>query len=329
MIDLVGSLAPPATRGSTRLRGLVHEATLAASSHNTQPWKFGLDRQSIAILPDLTRRCPAVDPDDHHLFVSLGCATENLVCGALANGLYAHVDSRAQRIDVAFEETKPVRSALYDALPHRQCSRSVYDGRALGRTDLQTLESAARGPGVHAIVLTARADIETVLEYVACANAIQFRDAAFVNELETWIRFNDADAARSGDGLSSRSTGHLEVPRWLGRLLLRALLTPKSERDKYAAQLRGSAGVVVFLSDRNDHQHWIEVGRCYERFALAATALGVRNAILNQPVEVAPVRSELAAWLDAGERRPDLVVRFGYGPGMPRSRRRPLEQVLA
>jgi hypothetical protein len=26
------------------------------------------------ILPDLSRRCPAVDPDDHHLFVSLGCA---------------------------------------------------------------------------------------------------------------------------------------------------------------------------------------------------------------------------------------------------------------
>ena len=87
MINMVRSIAPPATSGFTRLRGLVHEATLAASSHNTQPWKFKLGKRSIGIFPDLTRRCPVVDPDDHHLFVSLGCATENLVCGALANGL--------------------------------------------------------------------------------------------------------------------------------------------------------------------------------------------------------------------------------------------------
>lgn len=68
------------------LRELVRYATLAPSSHNTQCWKFGLDDQSISILPDYQRRCPIVDPDDHHLFVSLGCAAENLVQAAAAMG---------------------------------------------------------------------------------------------------------------------------------------------------------------------------------------------------------------------------------------------------
>ena len=58
---------------------LVRYATLAPSSHNTQCWKFRVEDNAIAILPDLARRTPAVDPDDHHLFVSLGCAAENLV----------------------------------------------------------------------------------------------------------------------------------------------------------------------------------------------------------------------------------------------------------
>ncbi len=68
---------------------LVRYATLAPSSHNTQCWKFRLDDGAITILPDLARRCPAVDPDDHHLFVSLGCAAENLVVAAAALGLRA------------------------------------------------------------------------------------------------------------------------------------------------------------------------------------------------------------------------------------------------
>ncbi|MBK1889627.1 hypothetical protein Undi14_06235 [Undibacterium sp. 14-3-2] len=72
------------------LRELVRYATLAPSSHNTQCWKFHIDDNAISILPDFSRRCPAVDPDDHHLFVSLGCAAENLAQAALAHGLMAH-----------------------------------------------------------------------------------------------------------------------------------------------------------------------------------------------------------------------------------------------
>jgi hypothetical protein len=329
MINMARSSAPPATSSFTRLRGLVREATLAASSHNTQPWKFKLGRRSIDILPDLTRRCPVVDPDDHHLFVSLGCATENLVCGALANGLYAHVDGRADRVEVVFEDTLPVRSPLYDALPERQCTRSSYDGQPISAADLRLLEGEARGPGIYPVVLTDRSDIETVLECVAAGTAAQIRDAKFVEELATWIRFNEAEAARTGDGLSTAATGAPSAPRWLGRILLRGLLSLRSENEKNARHLRTSTGVVIFFSDRNDPEHWIEVGRAYERFALQATALGIRNAFMNQAVEVAPLRAQLAAWVNAGARRPDLVVRFGRGPEMPRSRRRPLEQVIS
>lgn len=70
--------------------------------------------------------------------------------------------------------------------------------------------------------------------------------------------------------------------------------------------------------------HWVEAGRCYERFALQAAALGIRNAMLNQPVEVLALRPQFANLLEIGGRRADLVVRFGRGPEMPKSLRRPL-----
>jgi len=65
---------------------LVRFATLAANSHNTQPWKFALADSSVSMLPDGDRRTPVVDPDDHHLYASLGCAAENLVVAAAARG---------------------------------------------------------------------------------------------------------------------------------------------------------------------------------------------------------------------------------------------------
>jgi hypothetical protein len=85
----------------------------------------------------------------------------------------------------------------------------------------------------------------------------------------------------------------------------------------------------VFFSEADDKQHWIEAGRCYERLALQATALELRTAFINQPVEVPALRSQFASFLAIGSRRPDLVVRIGRGPEMPRSLRRPVEQVLA
>jgi len=49
------------------LKEIVRYATLAPSGHNTQCWQFRLGNRSVAILPDLSRRTPVVDPDDHHL----------------------------------------------------------------------------------------------------------------------------------------------------------------------------------------------------------------------------------------------------------------------
>ena len=133
----------------------------------------------------------------------------------------------------------------------------------------------------------------------------------------------------SGAGLLSRTLGNPSLPRWLGSRMCGLLFTPKRENDKYAAQLRSSAGVAVFVLENDDITHWVEAGRCHERFALQATALGIRNAMLNQPVEVSALRPQFAAFLGVAGSRPDLVVRFGRAPKMPQSLRRPVQAVLA
>jgi hypothetical protein len=104
--------------------------------------------------------------------------------------------------------------------------------------------------------------------------------------------------------------------------------TPKSKNDKYARHVRSSAGIAIFVSEVNDKAHCVEAGRCYERFALLSTVLGIRNAMLNQPVEVSALRPQFANYLGVESCRPDLIVRFGRGQRMPPSLRRTVQAVL-
>ena len=104
-----------------------------------------------------------------------------------------------------------------------------------------------------------------------------------------------------------------------------AILAPSSHNTQH---VRSSAGIAVFVSEREDKNHWIEVGRAFQRFALQATTMDVRTAHINQPVEVASLRPQFAKSIGISTGRPDLVIRFGRGPEMPRSLRRPIEAVL-
>jgi hypothetical protein len=312
-------------------RELVRYATLAPSSHNTQCWQFRLEDQAIAILPDLSRRCPVVDPDDHHLYVSLGCAAENLAQAAISQGLSVNItfdDSGDGVVRVALDSGSAIATPLFEAIPHRQCSRTEYDGQPISPEELHLLTTAGTGDGVRVVMLTQPAQIETVVAYVVRGNTAQLTNPAFRQELKAWIRFNNGAAKRTGDGLSGRTTGNPAAPSWLGKLLFKLLLRVQPENEKVARYIRSSAGVAIFVSDQNDRAHWVEVGRCYERFALQATALGIRNAFVNQPVEEASLRPEFAKALGLGAGRPDLVVRFGRGPEMPRSLRRPIDAVI-
>jgi hypothetical protein len=316
--------------GAALTRELVRCATLAPSSHNTQCWKFSVEDKAITIRPDLARRTPVVDPDDHHLFVTLGCAAENLVQAALAHGLLAgpSFDAANDLVRVTLTPAAAESSALFQAIASRQCTRGDYDGQPLAVDDLKLLERAGTSNGVRLLLLTDRPAMERVLEYVVQGNTAQLADPAFISELKSWIRFNGTDAVRTRDGLFSVSSGNPAIPAWLGDLAFGWFFTASGENDKIARQVRNSAGIAVFVGEVADKAHWVDVGRAYERFALQATALGIRNAFLNQPVEVAAVRSPFAAALGLAGLRPDLVVRFGRGPTLPRSLRRSVESVM-
>jgi nitroreductase len=313
-------------------RDLIRFATLAANSHNTQPWRFKVTSRSIDILPDLARRLAAVDPDNHHLFASLGCAAENLTIAAGANGKPGSLSfdpANGGAVSLAFGNASAEERTLFDAIPKRQSTRGDFDGRSVSSGDLASLAAAGAVSGVDLVLVTERSRIDRVRDLVVAGNTTQMADAAFMRELKSWLRFNPRQAINTGDGLFSATTGNPVLPAWLGPIMVELLFKAAGENEKYARQIASSAGIAVFVSKKDDPEHWVAAGRACQRFALAATSLGMKHAFINQPVEVASLRPELAKLVGMPGRRPDIVMRFGYGAALPFSARRPVEAVLA
>jgi nitroreductase len=310
---------------------LVRYATLAASGHNTQPWRFRIGDERMEVLPDLSRRTPVVDPDDHHLFASLGCAAETMAIAAQARGRACEPsfnNANDGSVVLTFGAGRNDAPALFDAIPRRQSTRADYDGRPVSAADMKALASASAIPGVDVVLLTDRPLMDRVRDLVVTGNSAQLADAAFLRELKSWLRFSPREAIDKGDGLFGASSGNPTLPAWLGPHVFDWVFKADAENEKYAQQIRSSAGIAVFVAEKEDREHWVLAGRACQRFALQATALGLKHAFINQPVEVVKLRPELASLVGMPGRRPDLVMRFGYGPTLPYSARRPVEAVL-
>ena len=190
------------------------------------------------------------------------------------------------------------------------------------------LEAAAAVDGCRVILTSDKPRIERALELILAANSAQVANPDFAAELLSWLRFNAVSAIRTRDGLYSGCSGNPALPTWVGRMAFGFVFTAQAENDKYAEQIRSSAGLAVFVSERDDKSHWVKAGRSYQRFALQATALGIRHAFVNQPLEVAVYRPQFAKLIGVAGQRPDLIVRYGHAPPMPRSLRRPVRDVI-
>ncbi len=308
---------------------LVRLATLAPNGHNTQGWRFHSSGRAITITPDFSRRTPVVDPDDHHLFVSLGAAAENLAIAGTALDMSGNVAvGNDGAIRFAWQSGTAKADPLASAIVRRQSTRSLYDGRPLDAGTLTALTAAGQRDGVRLVLLTERKKINAVRDLVIAGNDRQMSDPAFIAELKQWLRFSPASAIAHGDGLYSAASGNPALPDFLGRPAFDLVFKQASEAAKYAKQIDSSAGLAIFFGERADPPHWANVGGAAQHFLLEATHQGLACAFINQPVEVASLRPTLAALVGEKDLRPDLVIRFGRAPALPFSPRRRVGDVL-
>lgn len=306
---------------------LLHLASLAANSHNTQPWRFGGNHSHLWLRADPARSCPAADPDQHHLYMSLGCAAENLLLAAPSLGWHVEpVFGVNGQTDFHMHPTMPQPAGrLAAAIPRRQSCRRLYEPGPLPPELVQELAHLVP-PGQRIQLITARQQIDELAEHSGEAAAAQMTSAAFREELLHWLRFSESRYLRTRDGLFAACSGNPALPEWLGRRLFSLWGDADSERRRVREQVRHSSALLLLWSEGDDRHSWIQAGRLYQRLSLYLTTCGLAQAPINPLVELPAGRQALARRWQTRE-RPNLLVRIGHARPLPYSLRRPWQAI--
>ncbi|AKA52974.1 nitroreductase [Bacteroides fragilis] len=306
-------------------------ASKAPSGHNTQPWKFHITDSTITVLPNLDVALPVVDRNNRELFISLGCAVENLCIAASYFGYTTHIIECSIEA-IILELTKnalTIEDSLFHQIEKRQTNRKIYNGNKISDGILQQLQSIPKENGIQFYFTEINTPFaNTITQYIMKGNEIQMADIAFKNELLSWMRFNKKQVEATHNGLSYLVFGNPPLPRILARPIVSLFLKPNAQNKSDRKKIDSSSHFVVCATQRDTIEEWINLGRTLQRFLLKVTEIGISYAFLNQPCEVAALAFDLREKLPVNKEHPTLIMRIGYAKQIPYSPRKKIETLL-
>jgi len=314
-------------------KSILEFASLAPSGHNTQPWKFTVEGHYIRISPDFTRRLPVADADDHELFISLGCALENLVLAAShfgygANVMYDLKGSNPGIILHLYEDNTLKADPLFEYISLRHVNRGEYTSDAIPFEMLHLLQKSVNEQEAQLKLVTTEEQKEKLALLTAVAARMQFRNPAFKEELLQWMRFNSKSANETHDGVPSAAVGAPSTSPAVGRFFFRRFVSASGEAAKAAGFVEQAPALVVLAAPGNNKEAWVKLGRNYERLALTATRYNLSHSHFNMACEEESVRKRLKETLHL-EGEPLLLLRFGFAKEeLPPAQRRPLNELM-
>jgi len=309
-----------------QLHALVQAATLAPSSHNTQPWLFRLAGTMIELLADRTRALPVNDPDDRELTISCGCALFNLRVAAAAAGLQAKVEpwpdpaesDLLARVHLAPTSSQQAEAGLQAAMSERRTYRERFAATAVAPVALRSLADAVESEAASLAVLDTAEQRLGAATLVAEGDAMLWANPAWRRELAAWMH-----PRRRGDGLTLPA---LAIP--VAQMVVRTFDMGHGVAAK-DRQLADGSPVLAVLFTTGDMPHdWLAVGQALQRLLLEGVQLGLQASYLNQPVQVAALRPKLQQ-LTGRPGYAQLLLRIGTPTQVkPAAPRRPLAEVL-
>jgi nitroreductase len=338
---------------------VVRAAILAASPHNTQPWLFKVTDSSIEMYIDTKRNVGALDPYLREEHIGMGCALENLMLAAAANGYQTKVTLFPGQLGPIPADPKPEllahidlapgrheESELYAAIPHRHTNRAAYNlQKVIPTAYLDTLGRLAGDQAdVKIFLFTAETDRKKIVEISSAANSEIYSDPNVDAGSDRWIRINWGEVQEFRDGLTLDAFGMPPIATAIAKMMPLRMLKWAASRGAMNgySQLMLSAPLIgiIAVHDRYDREHCLGAGRIWQRAHLLATARGLAGRPCNEAVEMIdyekamgkPARraSLLGELLGDATWQPTFVFYMGYPTLTARSSpRRSLESVVS
>ncbi|MEV4602957.1 nitroreductase family protein [Amycolatopsis sp. NPDC049253] len=311
---------------SEQVRSALRAATLAPSTHNTQPWLFASGPGGIEVRADPDRILPVADADRRELLLSCGAALFNLRTAIHACGVHPVVSLFPRRPEPdLLAVVRPVGAAsagdrlarLAREIPRRHTNRSPFGTEVVPPSVVGLLRHAAELEQAWLPRLD-HGQVAVLKKLVRTSHRVQMNDPAFLAE---WHRWTARDRS-SRDGVPMSAGGIAPADdSWVLRDFGTRAAGPS------CPDLAPEPLVVVIGSFGDGPVDRLRTGQAMQRVLLTATALGLDASFISQPVEVAHVRERLRVLLGGGV-WPQIILRLGHGSPASPVPRRELEEVV-
>ncbi len=322
----------------TDINKILYYASLAGSSHNTQPWKTEVyTNDSILVFADASRLLKVVDPEGKELFMSIGAFIENLEIAANALGYNATIEYFEPGIHdkLPVAAIKLIKTGVTQnpqkliELELRTTLRIPFDTMSINENDRQKLLSAA--PENVLIIPSNSSEGRYMATNELKAYTMQAWQKDAQDELSEWMRFSDKDVNSKRDGLTPAGMGI----KGIGGFMVRTFMKPQDSKkesfvkagvEKTRTQVENCGAWILISAENNTVRACIEAGRTYERMNIMCRSLNIGYHPMNQLLEIPQIESTVNRKLLPNQRIM-FVARIGYVKIYPApvSKRRPVE----
>lgn len=314
-------------------------AVRAPSIHNTQPWRWLLDDDGLALVAERSRQLAVADPDGHSLMISCGAALYLAELALRAQGWRVRTsclpdpddpDALARIRPIGRGEPDEQLAAQAELALRRRSDRRPFAHVQVSESDRELLR-AASSDSVAYVDFPDTPDRHVELAVaVSWADRVERNDKAYLAEMQRWLR--DSDVHTLVDGIpvdviprvSGEDPRHTDVPLRDFEVGVTGGQLIKHDVDEHPLI------VVVFTHADGSYEH-LRAGMAMMRLMVQAELLGLATCPLSQAVDFAAFRARLQGrmgWIGI----PQMMLRIGR-PGtpitnLPLTPRRPVSAVL-
>jgi len=272
-----------------RIKFVLGYAILAPSTHNSQPWLFRIENDSVKIYYDKNLKIPEADPIGRDLYISLGCFLENLAIAANYFGIIRDVKYVLQDnlvAEIYFNDDGQRNKDLeylVDTIPKRVNARGFFEQKTLSKKIRAKMMSLKKDQRIRINFVTDKEKIKKLSEITAEGLRLAYKRPSFRKEMSGWMH-NSLSGKKSG--LSGYSLRMPFILSFIVPTLVRFFdISPLLAKLNYKSM--SSVPFVCILSSKESSPSiWLEVGRLAERYMLQLNSESIRASIFVASIEM-------------------------------------------